>query len=131
AALDFAFLTLLFGALAGFYHGITLVESEGLPVSELAGLVEVSGPAMIQMMQHDAGSVASGSYEHPEATLDICHQSLALIERSARESGLDASVPSFLERLFAAGQSAGLGAESPAALVKWLRSRASGQVRAG
>jgi 3-hydroxyisobutyrate dehydrogenase-like beta-hydroxyacid dehydrogenase len=127
SAFDLAFLSMLFGALAGFYHAITIVDSERLPLSELAGLIEASGPAMIQMMRHDAGTVESGAFEQPEATIDICHQALGLIERSARESGLDASVPSFLERLFAAGQSAGLGAESPAALVKLLRSRAAGR----
>jgi len=124
SAFDLAFLSMLFGALAGFYHAITIAESEQLPLSELAGLIEASGPAMLQMMRHDASTVASGVFEQPEATLDICHQALVLIERSASESGLDASVPTFLARLFAAGQSAGLGAESPAALVKLLRSRA-------
>lgn len=130
AAFDLAFLSMLFGALAGFYHAITIAESEQLPVSELAGLIEASGPAMIQMMRHDASTVQSGAFENPEATIDICHQALALIERSARESGLDASVPNFLEGLYAAAQSAGLGAESPAALVKLLRSRAPAHARA-
>jgi 3-hydroxyisobutyrate dehydrogenase-like beta-hydroxyacid dehydrogenase len=130
SAFDLAFITMLFGALAGFYHAITIVESERLPLSELSALLEASGPAMIQMMRHDASTVESGAFEQPEATLDICQRALALIERSARESGLDASVPSFLERLFAAGQIAGLGAESPAALVKLLRSRAPGHAPA-
>lgn len=130
SAFDLAFLSMLFGALAGFYHAITIAESERLPLSELAGLIETSAPTMAQMMRHDASTVESGAFEHPEATLDICHQALSLIERSARESGLDATVPSFLVRLFAAGQSAGLGAESPAALVKLLRSRAAGRAPA-
>lgn len=130
SAFDLAFITLLFGALGGLYHAITLVESERLPLSELAGLIEASGPAMIQMLRHDVSTVESGAFEQPEASIDICHQALALIERSARESGLDASVPSFLEQFFAAGRAAGLGAESPAALVKLLRSRAAGHARA-
>jgi len=130
AAFDLAFLSMLFGALAGFYHGITIAESERLPASELAGLIEASGPTMIQMMRHDAKTVEAGVFEKPEATVDICHEALALIERNARESYLDASVPSFLAGLFAAAQSAGLGAESPAALVKLLRSRAPVRARA-
>lgn len=125
SAFDFAFLSVLFGALAGFYHAITMVEAERLPLSELAGLVESSAPAMMQMLRHDAATVEAGRFENPEATIDICHASLVQIERSARESGLDASVPSFLVRLFAAGQDAGFGNESPAALVKLLRSRAA------
>lgn len=66
-------------------------------------------------------TVEAASYADPEASLDTCHRALLLMERSAREAGIDASIPRFVEQLFAAGQRAGLGAESPAALVKVLQ----------
>jgi 3-hydroxyisobutyrate dehydrogenase-like beta-hydroxyacid dehydrogenase len=124
AAFDLAFLSLLFPALVGLYHALRVVQAEGLAIPDFAGLLEASGPALTQMLLHDARAVASGVYENPEASLDTCHRALALMVRSAGEAGLDASIPSFVEQLFAEGQRAGLGARSPAALVELLARRA-------
>jgi 3-hydroxyisobutyrate dehydrogenase-like beta-hydroxyacid dehydrogenase len=102
------------------YHALRVVQVEGLAIPDFARLLEASGPAMTQMFLHDARTVVSSEYTNPEASIDTCQRALVLMVRSARESGLDASIPSFVEQLFAAGQRAGLGAESPAALFKLL-----------
>jgi 3-hydroxyisobutyrate dehydrogenase-like beta-hydroxyacid dehydrogenase len=123
SAFDQGFLSTLFSALAGFYHALDVVDAEGLSVREFATLFEATGPAIIQMILHDAQSVASKRYDKPEASLETCLLSLQLMERSAREAGLDASIPAFVSELFAAGKAAGLGAQSPAALVELLKAR--------
>jgi 3-hydroxyisobutyrate dehydrogenase-like beta-hydroxyacid dehydrogenase len=124
AAFDQAFLSTLFSAMIGLYHALTVVEAEGVSIAEFARLFDTTAPALIQMLRHDADSVLAASYAEPEASIETCLSALRLMVRSAREAGLDAAVPEFGERLFAAGASAGFGAESPAALVKVLRSRA-------
>lgn len=123
AAFDQGFLSTLFGALAGFYHALNVIEAEGLAIRDFARLFEASGAAIIQMILHDAHSVESKRYDSPEASLETCLLSIELMEQSAREAGLDATVPAFLAELFAAGRTAGLGAKSPAALVEFLKSR--------
>jgi 3-hydroxyisobutyrate dehydrogenase-like beta-hydroxyacid dehydrogenase len=131
SAFDQGFLSTLFGALVGFYHALNVVQVEGLSIGQFARLFEASGPAIIQMILHDAQSVESKRYDNPEASLETCQQSLQLMEQSAREAGLDASVPAFLADLFAAGKAAGLGAQSPASLVELLKSPANRAQRAG
>jgi 3-hydroxyisobutyrate dehydrogenase-like beta-hydroxyacid dehydrogenase len=121
---DLAILSTLFNAMLGFYHGVRIVESEGLSIPQLGTLLEASGAALIQMLVHDAGTMESGDYGSPEATVETCHAALQLIERNAREAGLDMAIPSLGQQLFAAARRAGFGAESPAALVKWLRAGA-------
>jgi 3-hydroxyisobutyrate dehydrogenase-like beta-hydroxyacid dehydrogenase len=124
SAFDQGFLSTLFSAAVGFYHALNIIRVEGLAISDFAKLFEASGPAIIQMLLHDAHSVESRRYDNPEASLETCLLSLRPIEESARDAGLDPSVPAFLVELFAAAMAAGLGAESPAALADLLKTRA-------
>jgi 3-hydroxyisobutyrate dehydrogenase-like beta-hydroxyacid dehydrogenase len=124
SAFDLAFLSCLFGASVGFYHGLRLLESESASLDQFGALLEAAGPALTQMLRHDAGVVVAGDYREPEATLETCFLAVRLIQRQAREAGLDDALPSFLVDQFAAGMSAGHGNESAAALVKVMRARA-------
>jgi 3-hydroxyisobutyrate dehydrogenase-like beta-hydroxyacid dehydrogenase len=121
AAFDLAFLSCLFPAMLGYYDGLRQIEAEGLDLAAYAALMEASGPAMMQMLAHDARTVISGQYGEPEATLAICHAALELMQRHAREASLDGALTAFVTERFQAGLSAGFGNESPAALVKVLR----------
>ncbi|RYE93821.1 MAG: NAD(P)-dependent oxidoreductase [Myxococcales bacterium] len=121
SAFDLAVLATLFGSLLGLYHGARLVESERLSVEVLGALLAGAAPAMGQMMQHDTGVIHSGRYAAPESSLETCTLAMELLGRHAREAGIDATFPSFAAALFGRGRAAGLGAESPAALVKVLR----------
>jgi 3-hydroxyisobutyrate dehydrogenase-like beta-hydroxyacid dehydrogenase len=121
AAFDLAFLSYLFAAMVGYYDGLRLIESEGLDLAAFAAMTEASGPAATQMLVHDAHTVISGQYGQPEATLATCHAALQLMQRHAREAGLDGALATFVTERFQAGLSAGFGDESPAALVKVLR----------
>jgi 3-hydroxyisobutyrate dehydrogenase-like beta-hydroxyacid dehydrogenase len=125
AAFDLAFLSWLFPALLGYYDSLRLIESEGLDLAGYAAMTEASGPAAIQILVQEAQTVISGQYGEPEATLATCHAALQLMQRHAREAGLDGTLAAFVTERFQAGLSAGFGNESPAALVKLLRARNS------
>jgi 3-hydroxyisobutyrate dehydrogenase-like beta-hydroxyacid dehydrogenase len=125
AALDFAFLSHLFGGLVGFYHGARICEAEGLRVGDLGAMLAAVAPAIGGMVQHDAERIQAEDYASPQSSLETCARGMDLLARHASEAGLDGGVPSFLAAFFARGRAAGLGEQSPAALVKLLRDSAT------
>lgn len=123
SALDLAFLSYLFAALAGFYHGARLCEVEGLPVADFGAMAASVAPAIGQMVKHDSDTIQAGNYENPEATIALCANAAELLLRQAREARMNTELPAFLLGLFKKGMAAGHGNESTAALIKVLRER--------
>jgi 3-hydroxyisobutyrate dehydrogenase-like beta-hydroxyacid dehydrogenase len=121
AALDFAFLTYFFSGLLGFYHGARICEAEGLSVHDYGQLLLGSAGALGAMVAADATAVQAGNYAADEATLEICARSVDLIVRHAAEAKLDPELPRAMSALFDRARAAGLGQESPSAIVKLLR----------
>lgn len=121
SALDLAFLSHLFLGLLGFYHGARLCEDEGLRVADLGAMLADVAPAIGGMIKHDAEAIQAGTYHGSESSLDTCARALEMLVRQAREARIDAAIPAFAAGLFRKGVAAGLGDESPAALVKVLR----------
>ncbi|WP_438028297.1 NAD(P)-dependent oxidoreductase [Sorangium sp. So ce233] len=121
SGLDLAFGSYLFAALMGFYHGARICEVEGLPVADFGAMAASIAPAIGQMVKHDSDTIQAGSYENPEATMELCAHASELLLRQARESRLNAELPSFLLGLFRKGVASGYGNESTAALIKVLR----------
>lgn len=121
AALDFAFLSHLFGGLAGFYHGARICEVEGLSVATFGQLLFDSAAAIGAIVKHDADRIHASDFASPQSSLAICAAALDMITRHARASRLDDSVPAFLAQLFDRGRTAGLSDQSAAVLVKLLR----------
>lgn len=121
SALDLAFLSHLFGGLIGFYHGARICESEGLPVGDLGKMLAGAAPAIGGMVGHDAERIQAEHYAQPQSSLETCARGIDLLVRHAREARLDGDVPVATAALFERGRRAGLGDESPAALIKVLR----------
>jgi 3-hydroxyisobutyrate dehydrogenase-like beta-hydroxyacid dehydrogenase len=121
AALDFAFLTYFFSGLLGFYHGARICEAEGLSVHDYGQLLLGSAAALGAMVAADATAVQVENYAADEATLEICARSVDLIVRHATEAKLDPEIPRAMSALFDRARTAGLGQQSPSAIVKLLR----------
>lgn len=121
AALDFAFLTYFFSGLLGFYHGARICEAEGLSVNNYGQLLFGAAPALGAMVMADAAAIAAENYAADEATLEICARSVDLIVRHAADAKLDPQLPRAMSALFDRARAAGLGQESPAAIVRLLR----------
>ncbi|WP_437786634.1 NAD(P)-dependent oxidoreductase [Sorangium sp. So ce1097] len=121
SALDLAFLSHLFLGLLGFYHGARLCEAEGLRVADLGAMLASVAPAIGGMIKQDGDVIQAGTYLGSESSLDTCARGLEMIVRQAREARIDGGIPAFAAGLFRKGVAAGLGDESPAAMIKVLR----------
>ncbi|XYI03561.1 NAD(P)-dependent oxidoreductase [Sorangium sp. So ce1128] len=124
SALDLAFLSNVFLAILGFYHGARICEAEGLRVADLGSMLADVAPAIGAMIKHDAHVIQSETYGDPEASLETCLRGAEILLRQAKEAGINADLPVFAAGLFRKGVTAGHGAESPGALVKVLRENA-------
>jgi hypothetical protein len=69
SALDLAFLSHFFGGLLGFYHGVRILEAEGMPVTLLGSMIAEVAPALGEIIKHDANVIASENYGQPESSL--------------------------------------------------------------
>ena len=125
SAFDLAFLSHLFGGLIGFYHGARICESEGLRVADFGAMIADVAPAIGAMVKHDADRIQAEHYADSQSSLETCARGLDILVRQAREARLDPEVPAFGAEFFARGRRAGLGEQSPAALVKVLREGAA------
>jgi 3-hydroxyisobutyrate dehydrogenase-like beta-hydroxyacid dehydrogenase len=99
-------------------------EAEGLRVGDLGAMISAVAPAIGGMVKHDAETIQAERYAAPQSSLETCARAMDLLARHASEAGLDAAIPAFFAACFARGRAAGLGDESPAALVKVLRGAA-------
>jgi len=122
AALDFAVLSHLFGALLGFLHGARICEAEGIPVASLGRLLGDLRPAIAAMIEHEVSRVVAEDYAAPQSSLGMCAEAMAQIARHAEESAIDGELPAYMSRVFARGVAAGLGDHAIGGLMHVLRS---------
>lgn len=124
SAVDLAFLSYLFGSMLGFFHGVRLLEAEGLQVASLGPMIANTAPAIGAMMKNSADAIARDAYEHPESSLKICAEGVELLLRQAQEANINNEFPRFATHLFRKAVAAGYGNEKAAALMKVLRTDA-------
>lgn len=121
ATMDMATLSYVYGAILGFIHGARVVESEGVSMQAYGEAVAAMSPSYGEFLKHEAGVIASGDFEVSESPLSISVQATDRLARIARDSGLDARVPSLAAELFRQAGEKGLGQQELAALIKVLR----------
>jgi 3-hydroxyisobutyrate dehydrogenase-like beta-hydroxyacid dehydrogenase len=120
ATWDFGFLSCMFGAMLGFFHGAKIFRAEGIPTDQLGGLLLQIAPALGEMIKYQGDVIATGHYENPESSVDICASAMELIMRHAAESGINNEVPALITPFFKRAQESGYGKEQLAAVYKLL-----------
>lgn len=121
AAWDLAALSSMFGAMFGFFHGLRICESEGLPLAGFNAMIQAIWPVLGEMVASEGEAVLAEAYGEPASSMDTCAGSGRLFVRQAREAGIDASFPAFASALFERALAAGLGTERLGAMMKVLR----------
>ncbi len=114
--LDLAWLCESYGQFLATTHAALLCESEDVSVGDFANLFEKDSPT------HDhASTIHSGDFKNCTATLQVWRAALKHIQTQARDSGINADFPDYVDSLFAKAVEAGYGSEHVMALVKVLR----------
>jgi len=114
-ALDFAWISELFGVFIGTAHGARICQAEGVDLEQYAALFS----------RHDTARwiidiIRSEAYAAPGATINTWHGAIQHIQQQAGDAGLNAELPDFVAGIVGRAVSAGLGEEHVAALVKVL-----------
>lgn len=115
-ALDFAWISELFGVFVGVAHGARICEAEGVDFEQYASLFS----------RHDTARwiidiIRSDGFASPGATINTWHGAIRHIQREARDTSINSEFPDFVSGIVGRAVGAGLGEEHIAALVKLLR----------
>jgi len=121
AAWDLSILSGLFGLMAGFLQGARIFESEKLSVNDLGNMIHLIAPVLGEMVRHEGAVITNNDFKHPQSALKTCLVSIDLMVKQAREAGITAEVPNFLQQLMNKGVKAGYGEEQLGALIKTMR----------
>jgi 3-hydroxyisobutyrate dehydrogenase-like beta-hydroxyacid dehydrogenase len=121
AAWDLATLSCLFGAIAGFFHGARIFESEGLRVGDLGAMIADISAVLGEMIKHAGKVIQTGTFDRPHSSVKTCTVAFELLVKHAGEAGINSEFPTFGLGLFKKAMAAGYGDEEVAALIKVLR----------
>jgi 3-hydroxyisobutyrate dehydrogenase-like beta-hydroxyacid dehydrogenase len=115
AALDLAWLSMLFGMFGGVAHGARLCQSEGI-----GGDLYSSTFPNVPQAKWTAEVIERDAFANPGATLAVWRAALALIQRQGTEARINTEVPDFAAGLLDRAIKAGHGQEHVAAIAKVL-----------
>lgn len=115
---DMGFLSVLFGAIGGYFHATKLFESEGLPPTALGNMILQLAPALGEMLKHQGDIIEAGDYHQRHSSLNLCAGAMDLFIEQAKDANISAEVPSFIKGIFKRAQDAGYGNEHVAAAYK-------------
>ena len=121
AALDLALLTYTLTAHIGLVHAALICESEQVGVDRLAGVVVDSQPSDAEEIRHLGEALKKNRFSDPGASLGIYSTALDRILAHAQDTGIDARIPEFADRLYKQGIESGYEDEEVVALIKLLR----------
>lgn len=119
---DLAMLDLLWSSLTGYVQAQALVATTGAPAEAFLPLAkgwmeQVVMPAISQ----SAGEIDSGSYVTEVSSLDVNKAAIGHLVGTCEELGIDAGMPTFVQKLIEQRTSEGHGDHSLASLIEALR----------
>jgi 3-hydroxyisobutyrate dehydrogenase-like beta-hydroxyacid dehydrogenase len=121
ATMDLATLSYVYGAFLGFVHGARMAEAQGLGVAQYGRIVNAISPSFGAFFEHEGKVIESGDFRITESPMRISVLATARILQASQAAGLDTRVPALAARLLEQADSAGLGNEEVAAVIKLLR----------
>jgi 3-hydroxyisobutyrate dehydrogenase-like beta-hydroxyacid dehydrogenase len=116
AAIDMAWLSELYGALAGVVHGAVICEAEGVDLETYSSVFPKSDIARWMI-----DAIGKGDYSNPGATISVWNSALRHIRAQACDARINSEIPDFVAGILDRAEAAGLGQEHIAAMVKVLR----------
>jgi 3-hydroxyisobutyrate dehydrogenase-like beta-hydroxyacid dehydrogenase len=123
STLDLAMLSYVYGAGLGFFQGALIAGSEGFRVDHYGSLVTEISPSFGEFFKHEGAVIQSGNYQISESPLRISVEGTERLAQAARESGINAEIPTFIAGIFKRAAAPGYENEEVAALIKVLRGR--------
>jgi 3-hydroxyisobutyrate dehydrogenase-like beta-hydroxyacid dehydrogenase len=121
SAMDLATLSYVYGASIGFFHGARIAEVEGFRVDDYGAIVAKIAPAFGEFLKYEGSVIQSGDFTATESPLSISVEATARLAETARESGINDDLPSFVASFFRRAVAAGYQSEEAAAIIKVLR----------
>jgi 3-hydroxyisobutyrate dehydrogenase-like beta-hydroxyacid dehydrogenase len=121
AALDVAVLSYYVCTHLGLIHGALICESENVPADVFTTTVIDSQPSDAAEITHLGQALLKNEFSKPGASIGVYSGVLERILSQARDAGIDATIPEFVNRLYKRGIEEGLADEEVVALIKLLR----------
>ncbi|MDC7694232.1 NAD(P)-binding domain-containing protein [Asticcacaulis sp. DXS10W] len=121
AFMDLATLSYVYGAYAGFLHGVRISEVTGIDPGLFGKLVESISPSFGAFFAHQSGVIKSGDFAISESPMRI---SIAAVDRIAKTSaalGINGEVPELVNGWLVEAERQGFADEELAAIIKVLR----------
>ena len=115
SALDLAWLSEIFGVIAGVAHGARICLAENVELDLYAELFDEN-----DLAKHWAGIIQRRSFANPGATLKVWHRALRRIQEQTRAAGIDPTLPDCIGGVLKRAEAAGFGEEDVSAIVKVL-----------
>jgi 3-hydroxyisobutyrate dehydrogenase-like beta-hydroxyacid dehydrogenase len=125
AFMDLASLSYVYGAFAGFLHGVQIAETVGINVQTFGELVNNISPTFGAFFQHEGSVIQSGDFAISESPLRISTPAVDRILLASQELGINVEVPSLVNGWLRRAEAAGLADEEIAAVIKILRQRSA------
>jgi len=121
AALEVAVASYYICTHLGLIHSALICESEGVPADVLASTIIDSQPSDAQEIANLGQAILKNDFADPDASIDYYSGALDSILSHVEDSGIDASIPEFANKLYKKGMDTGLADEKVVALIKLLR----------
>jgi 3-hydroxyisobutyrate dehydrogenase-like beta-hydroxyacid dehydrogenase len=121
AFMDLATLSYVYGAYAGFLHGVRIAEANGVDAAVFGKLVESISPSFGSFFAHQGQVIASGDYQISESPMRISITAVDRIVRTSADLGINRELPDLVNGWLANAEASGLADQELAALIKVLR----------
>jgi 3-hydroxyisobutyrate dehydrogenase-like beta-hydroxyacid dehydrogenase len=121
ATVDLATLSYIYGASLGFFHGVRIIENEGLDVANFGTIVKDISPTFGEFLKHEADVVHRDDFTVSQSPLSISVEAVQRLLDTAKESGINTDFPVFANKWLKQAAEAGYGNEEAAAIIKVLR----------
>jgi 3-hydroxyisobutyrate dehydrogenase-like beta-hydroxyacid dehydrogenase len=121
AFMDLATLSYVYGSFAGFLHGARIAEATGIDVAIFGDLVSAISPSFGAFFAHEGKVIASGDFRATESPLRISVPAVRRILLTSKQLGLDTQMPAMMDGWLTRAETAGMGGDELASLIKILR----------
>lgn len=128
---DTALFGLVWGALAGFYHAVSLAGAAGVEPTRFAAVAAGHMPFAASLLTEHARQIERGDYPDHDGTVAVHAAAMDHLVHASRAQGVGTEVPELFADLLRRASAAGHGDDGVASVVEGIGAgRAAGEVRA-
>ncbi|MBE1484834.1 NAD(P)-dependent oxidoreductase [Plantactinospora soyae] len=118
---DTALFGLAWGALAGFYHAVALVGTEGVDPTVFAAVATGHMPFVTSLMSDHARQIEDGRYPDDDGTVEVHAAAMDHLVQASGVQGLRTDVPEVVKALLVRAGAGGHGSDGIASVVEAIR----------